>query len=49
MYLAAKNNNLAAVKKLLSVGAIPLFKTNSEKTAFDVAEDPIIEKYLERA
>lgn len=49
LYLASKQSNLEAVKALLAAGAIPIYKTNSQKNAFDVATDPVIERYLVKA
>ena len=49
LYLATKADSLEAVKALLAAGAVPIYKTHSEKTAFDVAKDPLIDKYLTKA
>jgi hypothetical protein len=40
---------LEAVKALLAAEAVPLYKTHSDKTAFDVAPTAIIERYLTKA
>lgn len=49
LYLATKENNLECVKVLLAECAVPLYKTNSNKTAFDVAHEATIERYLTKA
>lgn len=40
---------MQAVKLLLAAKAVPIYKTNSDKTAFDVAKSSIIERYLVKA
>ena len=49
LYIATKENNLQAVKTLLSAKASPIIMTNSERNCFDVAADAMIEKYLIKA
>ena len=49
MYLATKESNFDCVKALLAAGAIPLVKTNSLKTSFDVVKESMIERYLTKA
>ncbi|CDW80221.1 ankyrin repeat-containing protein [Stylonychia lemnae] len=49
LYLATKESNFACVKLLLAASAVPLHKTNSNKTAFDVVKESMIERYLTKA
>lgn len=49
LYLATKENNPEAVKSLLMAGAVPMYKTHSHKTSFDVASSDLIERLLVKA